>query len=352
MNLHHDFAFFRQVKPIWHDMDDEIVLASSVRLLRNLNRFKFASKLDEQARAQVLKFISSALTNHPKLQSPTIISAEQMTGDDKEFLLERFLFLEGLNQASSGEAFAVTQNGRFLAILNLCEHLQLMQIAPGERIDKLLVELVSLETHLSGQLDFAYSNRFGFLTAEPSHCGTGLIANVLLHLPTLVQSGKIEEVTSALHEDNVIISGLDQQGFVADMVLLRNRHTIGISEEKIIANLQSIASRLSIAEMSQRKKLQHDTNHEIMDRVARAYGLVKHSYMLDTREAMQAISLLKLGSLMGWLQGLSTKSANQWLFDIQRAHLRGEQKEGASTSLNHERALLLHKMLTSCNLLI
>lgn len=343
-----------QIPPFWDKIEGEIVLSSSVRLLRNLNHFPFTPKLNSQSRKKLMSFISRALLSHPLLDHPSLVQGDQLIGDDKELLLERFLFLEGVNQISGGEAFVFDQTGRFLAIINLIEHLQLQLVGPNETIDTLASKLIEIESTLGNQLDFAYNQRFGFLTADPKRCGTAMIATMLLHLPALVETEAIDETLLSLGEHEIRIKGITEESFVADLIILENRTTIGLSEEKIIALLQSMASRLQIAEMSQRKRLQEGYKQDIViDKVARAFGLANHGYMLDTREAMQTLSRLKLGHIMGWIKGLDVPLLHRSLFSIQRSHLRHlKGPDITQGSLEHMRALVVHDIIKSCELLI
>lgn len=339
-------------KPFWHHNSHEVVLASSLKLLRNLNKFQFVTKADEKARRQLLKFISSALLEHKKLTKPQLFSAEATSGECKELLVERYLFTEGINQAYSGEAFVLDQSGMFLGIINLVEHLQLQLIDQGDRIDDLLQKLASIESNLSESLDFAYHNRFGFLTAVPYHCGTGLIASMILHLPALIHQKQLDNILKKHHQEEVQAFGLgDEKIFTADLVILQNKPTIGVSEEKIVSSLQSLSQRLCVAEISSRKALQLQPDEQILDKISRSFGLARHSYKIDTAEAMEAMSLIKLGAHLGLVTGLNTTTATKLLFDVQRAHLKiATYKDEDSQDLSHARALFLHKQLSNVQL--
>ncbi len=63
-------------------------------------------------------------------------------------------------------------------------------------------------------------------------------------------------------------------------------------------------------------------NYEhIKNKVTRALGLLTHSYQLELIEAMNALSLVKLGMEVGWILARAPLNMNQILFNIRRAHL-------------------------------
>jgi protein arginine kinase len=56
--------------------------------------------------------------------------------------------------------------------------------------------------------------------------------------------------------------------------------------------------------------------------VWRAWGLLTHARLLTTEEAMQALSLSRLGVLLGLLKGPDQRRLNQLMLLIQPAHLQ------------------------------
>jgi protein arginine kinase len=352
MTLHPEFSSLLKTAPFWNEVTQPNTIACGIRLMRNLQHFAFVSKLEPQAKAQILKFIASALKECPILHSIKLIEAKEASGEDKELLIERFPFLEGINQANQNEVFAFDSTGRFLALINLKEHLELHFVAPGEKLDELLTKAAEIESCLGKSLEFAFHQRFGFLSADPRQCGTALVANVILHLPALIQTGTFETLIKQHLQGNILINGIQPIGFSADLVLLQNNQTIGFTEETIISELQSLVSRLVVAESSLCRKLQETPDPQLMDKVSRAFGLLRHSYLLDTIESMQALSLVKLGIELHWIEGISFDQIHQLLMGSQRLHLKMQTTLDIEQNINHERATCLHEAMSSGHLTI
>ena len=51
---------------------------------------------------------------------------------------------------------------------------------------------------LESKTDFAFDERYGYLTARPTNVGTGLRASVMLHLPALIITKQINQLLTAL----------------------------------------------------------------------------------------------------------------------------------------------------------
>jgi len=207
--------------------------------------------------------------------------------------------------------------------MNLSDHLQLNVIDTRQEIEKSWNRLVKIESHLQKSLDFAYNSRFGFLTADPRHSGTGLVITLYLHIPAVIHTGELSELLEQEKEEEVKATGLQGKTteMIGDIVVARNVCTLGLTEEYIVTTMRMWAARTVVAEISLRKKLIEHNNEQIKNKVARALGLLTHSYQLETIEALNALSLVKLGIEIGWILSPPDLNMNQILFNCRRAHL-------------------------------
>jgi protein arginine kinase len=69
--------------------------------------------------------------------------------------------------------------------------------------------------------------------------------------------------------------------------------TLGISEEAAIKNLNSIAMQIIAQEKQTRALLIKDEDY--LDRIYRAYGILKSAYKLTSKELMNLISYVRVG---------------------------------------------------------
>lgn len=313
---------FNQKSP-WIQGSHSIWLASTMSLYRNLEKFKFPNKLDDIRKQQVISLVKNGLEKCPELKNPQLFRAEETSPLEKEFLLEQYLSTESFHQAHGGEGFVIDDSGEFLAVINLQNHLELELIDTQQELEKTWNRLVKIETFLGNSLDYAYNSRFGFLTVNPLQSGTALLVNLYLHIPAIIHTGELAETLEKETEEEVIATGMQGSAneMIGDILLAQNRCTIGLTEEYIIASLRMWATKVVVAEISIRSRLKKDNDTAMKNKIARALGLLTHAYQLEPIEALNALSLVKLGVDLGWIANESDVNLNQVFFNCRRAHL-------------------------------
>lgn len=344
-----------QLRNPWEKHSHNVWLASTLSVSRNLNKFKFPSKLDKTREQQVLSLIWEGFKSMPELAKPILYRSEEIGPLQKEFLLEHFLVLNGFHQAHAGEGFILDETAEVLAVVNLLDHLQMNIIDTQQEIEKSWNRLVKIEGQLSKSLDFAFNPRFGFLTADPRHSGTGLTVSLFLHIPAMIHTGDLSELLEREKEEEVEAFGLQGKTteMIGDILVARNTCTIGLTEEYILTTMRMWATRAVVAEISIRKKLMENNNEQIKNKVTRALGLLTHSYQLEVIEALNALSLVKLGVEIGWILAPEKLNLNQILFNCRRAHLISISKESIQIpELPRRRAEYLHEIASQLKIAI
>lgn len=342
-------AILSTKKP-WVDNGNAIWLATTLKLYRNIEKFSFPAKLGADKRRQISSLVSKNLLELENLKSPLLIKAEDVQPLEKEYLLEHFLAMQGFHEAHSNEAFIIDQTGEFLSVLNIRDHIQLQITDCGGEIENSWNRLVAIESALGASVNYGYSPQFGFLTSDPHLCGTGLVAHAFLHLPGLIHSGQLVPTLQKVLGEQIATTGLqgDPLNLIGDVVVLHNTYTLGLTEEDILSAIRAGLTKLIVAEKSARAQIKMKDSVSIKDRVSRAYGLLLHSYQIETIEAMNALSLLKLGLDLEWLEGIDNQHLNDLFFNCRRAHLTAQFKEQFDPQrLAHKRSELIHEALKS-----
>ena len=331
----------------WGKEADPIWPATTFVLRRNLNHHVFPTKLKED-RAHILQSqIKETLLAQASLTNPQFLAAETLTAIEKEFLFEHFLRLEGFQNTLKGQGFLVDSTANFLALFNIEDHLQLHLTECENKLEKGWNSLSELDTKLSSILDFAYSEKFGFLTSDPALSGTGFKMTAFLHLPALIHKDKLQDALAKQNDEEIEASSMQgsMEDFLGDLLILSNRYTLGMSEENIFYSLHSAAMQFSLLEKTLRDHLREDADDEMRDHVSRAFGLLMHSYQLQTKETLDALSLMKLGLDLGWISGVTDQIINEVFFQCRRAHLTSLSLETDPKHLPRLRAELIHTKL-------
>jgi protein arginine kinase len=343
-----------QNKP-WANNENNIWLASTINLHRNIDKFPFPAKLEKERRSQIISLLSKTLLHSTHLSRPVLIKTEEMGPIEKEYLFEHFLSSHSFQQAHSGEAFLLDESGTFLATLNVSNHIQFELIDCLGELETAWNHLVKIEAELGEAINYAFAPRFGFLTSDISLCGTGFILKIFLQPSALIHSGQLRETLDRIKMEGIVLTGLqgNPQEIIGDIYTIINKQTLGQTEENIISALRLYTTKLIVEENLVRTHLKNEENPEVMDKVSRAYGLLIHSYQIETAEALNAISLLKLGAALNWLEGISPQELNRLFFDCRRAHLLSTcEKELTLEEIPHKRAEHIHVALKNAKLKI
>lgn len=343
-----------QEKP-WDNNDNSVWLASTISFFRNIKKFKFPEKLEADRQKQMVALISKEILTSAQLDSPQLLNNEDLTNLQKEYLVEHFLSQHSFHHAQSYESFILDKTGQFLTILNMRDHIHMQLIDSRGELENTWNRLVAIETNLGKQISYAFSTKYGFLTADYNQCGTGLNVAVYLQVPGLVHTNKIDDVLEKLVDDSLMVTGIqgNPTEIVGDVLMVQNNYTLGVTEENIIANLRTFTTKMLVEENSARKKILHDDNGEIKDKVSRAFGILVHSYQIEAIEALNALSLIKLGIELKWITGMTVQQANSLFFNCRRAHLLHHYNEDIKQEeILHKRAEFIHKNLKDVHLSI
>ncbi len=335
---------------------DPIWIRSTFTLHRNLQNEHFPPKMEKNQFEKTYARLKEALFKNPLVTKPIACTAKEMSPRDKELVFEHFLCLEGFQDALPGQGVVFDETCKFLSLINMQDHLKLHFVDSEGSWESAFNLLSQIEVSLGEALGFAFNPKFGYLTSDKGLAGTGLVAHIYLHLPSLIHTGQIEEVLLKYKEEEVSLLGLkgSLENLVGDLIILRNTYTLGCNEENILYNLHSMAMRLVALEKQVRGILGSEGHADIKDKIARSYGLLLHSYQLQTKEALDALSLMKLGLSLGFVEGVSDEELTRLIFQARRARLVHTLgiPHAAPEEIPHRRAEFLHSQLKSLQLKI
>lgn len=346
-------AMLQLQKSPWVDNHNAIWIATTVKLFRNIAKHSFPGKLDQEHREKLMSNIKNILVNCSFFSKGMFFPAEKLSPQDKQYLFEHFLATSGFHQAHQGEGFLIDPMGQFLVSLNITDHLQIQLTECSGEIEEALNALIEIQKELSASLNFAFSPRFGFLTADPFVCGTGLVLYSYLHVPALIHTNKLQETLDLRKENGVIAQSLegDLHEILADTITLHNQYTLGVSEERIIATLRAATLHLVVTEKSLRAQIKQTHDAAILDKIGKAFGILQYSYQLETKEALNCLSLCKLGVDLGWIEGISIEKINHLFFLCRKAHLqRYLARDIADAQLPTARAEMLRSVFQQAKL--
>lgn len=184
---------------------------------------------------------------------------------------------------------------------------------PGFQVQKAWTLASRIDDIFEGKLDYAFDEKRGYLTSCPTNVGTGLRASVMVHLPALVMTQQINRILSAVTQVGLAVRGIYGEGSEAlgNLFQVSNQITLGHSEDEIIDNLNNVVQQIIQHERAARQKLMAESRMRIVDRLMRSYGILSHATIIDSKEAAQRLSDVRLGIDLGIIQGVPIHVLNE-----------------------------------------
>ena len=202
----------------------------------------------------------------------------------------------------------------FTGMINEEDHLRLQVLRPGCQLAACVEQIDRIDTMIEKQVDYAFSPRFGYLTACPTNLGTGIRVSVMLHMPALKMTNQIEKFLAAAKDMNLAVRGLFGEGSEAtsDLYQISNQVTLGVSEEKIVSDFEkTIIPQIVEYEKAARKELLSNQIETLDDKISRAMALLQNAHVISSQEALILLSHLRLGLNMRRHMGASTPAIDR-----------------------------------------
>lgn len=284
--------------------DSDVVLSSRVRLVRNLNGFKFLSKCSKEEQEKILEKIKEIV---PGLgYGLKYLKLEDIDDVTKLSLVEKHLISpEFVINNNAKKAIIVNDEENICIMLNEDDHIKLQVFSAGQELENLMNLIIEIDEKIGQILDYSYNKNFGYLATSPINIGTGMKASVIVHLPALTYTGNLPKVLRIVNNFGMSVKGLYGEGTQnqGDMYLISNNQTIGVTEKEIIANVKNIAEKVIEQERMARKFLGKNSL-ELEDKVYRAYGVLTYAIKLSSDECKKLLSDVKLGVDLGIIKEL------------------------------------------------
>jgi len=304
---------------------NDVVISSRIRLARNLKALPFPQLLNtDQAQLLLQKVRKGIFANEDQLGNVEFISLRELEALDRQVLVEKHLISPQLAETPAARAVALAAEETISIMVNEEDHLRIQCILPAFQIDEAFVAADRVDDLLENELDYAFLEKYGYLTSCPTNVGTGLRASVMLHLPALVMTNQAGKILSALTKVGLTARGLYGEGSeaVGDMFQISNQITLGQSEEEILSNLKAVCTQIIDQEHKTREDLRRNWGVQLEDRVGRALGVLLHCKMISSEEAVKLLSEVRLGVGLGYITDISIPTLNQLLVYIQPAILQ------------------------------
>lgn len=333
---------------------DDLVLSSRIRLARNIDKIPFPHKLNVEKGKEIVSLVEDAFYSsvHTKEEYVTnYLSERDMVTN--EVSLERHLISKNLINNSDKAAFIIDKNETVSIMINEEDHIRIQCITSSLNLEEAYDLSNKIDNLLEEKLNYAFDEKFGYVTSCPTNIGTGLRASVMVHLPILSINNKMNGVIDAVSQVGMTVRGLYGEGSKAfgNIYQVSNQVTLGLSEEEIISNLEAVVKQIINEESLLREDLIKNYKYELEDRIYRALGILKSAVLLNSSECIKILSDVRLGVEMGIIKDVDKVILNNLLVDSQPACIQQMNKGKLSNKeIEINRAKLVKERLAKVTL--
>lgn len=301
-----------------------IVVSSRVRLARNLQNQPFPGWAKKAERLEVLKTIRPTVEGLPEMESAFSESLEALSPLEKQVLVERHLISREHAAKGVGSAVVMNPEQTLSVMINEEDHLRIQAILNGFQLEKVFTLISRADAELEEQLDFAFHDDLGYLTACPTNVGTGMRASAMLHLPGLVMSDQMNKIINSVNKIGLVVRGLHGEGTEAmgNLFQVSNQTTLGEAETEILSRLNKVISQIIEHEKNARQNLVETRPVMLLDQIGRAFGILNHAHSMTSKEALNLLSVVKLGIDLQLFPESARPAVDELFIETQPAHLQ------------------------------
>ena len=295
----------------------DVVLSSRVRLARNMKDIPFGGKMDTQMEETVIERCKGAL---PQLK---YIDINAMPEAERKALAECHLISPGMTEGRHKSGVLLNDDCTVSIMLNEEDHIRIQCMAAGFDLDSCMKAADFYDDELEKAVDYGFDERFGYLTCCPTNVGTALRASVMVHLPALTASGRMENIIRYLSKLGVAVRGIYGEGSRAygNIYQISNQVTLGVSEEETLEKLKSVVLEVIEKERELSRKAYEGDKYRFEDKVMRSYGILTNARILPSSEAMNLFSDVRWGVNMGIIKNVNLEKLSGVLYDTLPANM-------------------------------
>jgi protein arginine kinase len=321
----------------------ESVISTRIRLARNLKGYPFPNAASPDQLKKCLEEVFSACKNSRFFKNARKIVLDEIEDIDRRLLLERHIISHEHAVSSVNGGVIIDDREQVSIMVNEEDHLRIQYITGGLNLFEAWDVINSVDNDLSKYLDFVYSDKWGYLTACPTNTGTGMRASCQMHLPGLGSTNGLKSTMENINKMGMVVRGLYGEGtrVMGNMLQISNQVTLGISEQRIIDNLNRLVERVEERERRIRERILEKNQEILKDTAFRSQGVLLSAYKISFEEALDLISNIRFGVYTKVLD-IDIEKLNNLMIKIQPAHIQEmENKKMNSVERDVKRAQII-----------
>lgn len=315
----------------WYESEESnmgIIVGGQVCFVRNIENYPFEDKMSEAQQKELLEIVCYAL-REAEGSFPmkfTFFDLSELKTYEQQALIDRLavpplMYVKGHRMGlllSEDESVSILMNGK--------EHICIQVSCAGAHIQEAVRTANYVDDMLNQHIRYAFSQKYGYLTASPLYTGTGMSASYLLHLPYLEKKQLIGQLEKGLGQYGFSLRAHfhGQTNAPGSIYRVKNRKTLGLSESEIISALEHLTSQTVEQERKVAEQVLKGSRLQEEDQMYRAYGLLKYAKDLNYDETMEYLSIARIGDLNAVWHSKYPVATFTMMVDVQDAVLSSE----------------------------
>lgn len=286
------------------NINTDVVISSRIRLARNVKDIPFPNRMvDTDDSIKRIVGVNEKILNN-LYGACDVYYMRSMPEVNRYSLVEMHLISPKLAEKTANGALVINFVENISIMINEEDHIRAQIIEHGYNLDAAYNKIAIYDAELSKALPIAFDDHYGYLTACPTNLGTAMRASVMLFLPALAITGKLDATFKLLNSRGLTIRGVygedsDSESFTYQ---ISNRGGLGMTESEIINEVKSFTDILVKSEIDTRNKLKQEQLINLEDKIMRCFGVLANSRKLDTKELNDCIAYMRLGSALGIIE--------------------------------------------------
>ncbi|MCR5041187.1 MAG: hypothetical protein K6C36_03680 [Clostridia bacterium] len=272
---------------------NDVITGSAATVCRNFAGVPFTHKLTGAGRDRVAGAIDSVLGSDPGLRR---IRLDETAGYIPAALCERGIITKSCAADEKTAVVYISPDEREAVTPFDGAHVRIRAFAPGLDCAGALERALSTAQELENRIPAAFDPEYGYLFSDPAALGTGVTAEVSLHLGSLAYRGRLAETAAAFSKLGLSLKPLDPSRGDS-LCLLSDPLGAGISEEKVCSNLTAFA--LQLADLERRTAAELKNDKKFLSRAAESLGRLETSTELTYAEMTRLLGVMRVAVIAG-----------------------------------------------------
>ena len=243
--------------------------------------------------------------------------------EDSKTLEEVVVVGYGVMKKKDPTGMILSEDESTAILLNGDDHVRIQTLQTGLTLEQLYERADKIDDYISERFDYAFDEKYGYLTSFPTNVGTGLRAAVVLHLPMLSKNKNFNSLVADMGRFGTQVRGVYGEGAenFGSLYQISNQKTLGQTEREIIDIVRKAALELDVQERRVRREYRQRKPVQAADECYKSYGVLKYARRLTRKDGMEFLSQIMTGITDGILKVKEPYSVYGLMLGIQPANL-------------------------------